>query len=229
MRDSSEWLRLKTGAVIHKASRVFPGVEIGSDSIVEEFVFLGKPHRNRRIHSLLSRTIEDEVGTTSKAKTVIGSRCYIQLGSIIYEGVTMGDDVICTDHVTIGTSSTIGSGTKIHYRAQIFREVEVGVNCRIGGFCCNNSKIGNDSSVYGSLLHRYGKHRGETSDKAPRLGESVIIAFNSTVIGGVTIGSNSYIAAGAIVTKDVPPDSIVIDINGIHHKSQWNGRLSVKT
>lgn len=229
MQDSSEWLRLETGAVIHRASRVYPGVEIGSDSIVEEFVLLGKPHRKRRIHSLLSRTIEDKIETPSKAKTVIGSRCYIQLGSIIYEGVTMGDDVICTDHVTIGTSSTIGSGTKVHYRAQIFHEVKVGVNCRVGGFCCNNSSIGNDSSVYGSLLHRYGKHQGETSDKAPRVGESVIIAFNSTVIGGVTIGSNSYIAAGAVVTKDVPPDSIVIGINRVHRKSQWNGRLSNQT
>lgn len=229
MQDSSEWLRLETGAFIHKASCIYPGVEIGPGSIVEEFVLLGKPHRNRRIHSLLSRTIEDEIVSPSKAKTVIGSRCYIQLGSIIYEGVTIGDDVICTDHVTIGTSSTIGSGTKVHYRAQIFHEVEVGVNCRVGGFCCNNSTIGNDSSVYGSLLHRYGKHHGEPSDKAPRLGEGVIVAFNSTVIGGINIGSNSYIAAGAIVTKDVPPDSIVIDINCVHRKSQWNGRMSHQT
>jgi acetyltransferase-like isoleucine patch superfamily enzyme len=41
------------------------------------------------------------------------------------------------------------------------------------------------------------------------IGNNVWIAAGVTVIGGVTIGDNSVVAAGAVVTKDVPPDSLV--------------------
>jgi acetyltransferase-like isoleucine patch superfamily enzyme len=41
------------------------------------------------------------------------------------------------------------------------------------------------------------------------IGKNVWIAAGVTVIGGVTIGDNSVVAAGSVVTKDVPPDSLV--------------------
>jgi len=40
------------------------------------------------------------------------------------------------------------------------------------------------------------------------IGKNVWIAAGVTVIGGVTIGENSVIAAGSVVTRDVPPDSL---------------------
>lgn len=41
------------------------------------------------------------------------------------------------------------------------------------------------------------------------IGRNVWIAAGATVIGGVTVGDNSVIATGAVVTRDVPPDSLV--------------------
>lgn len=41
------------------------------------------------------------------------------------------------------------------------------------------------------------------------IGKNVWIAAGVTIIGGVTIGDNSVVAAGSVVTKDVPPDSLV--------------------
>jgi len=41
------------------------------------------------------------------------------------------------------------------------------------------------------------------------IGKNVWIAAGATVVGGVTIGDNSVVAAGSVVTKDVPPDSLV--------------------
>ena len=40
------------------------------------------------------------------------------------------------------------------------------------------------------------------------IGKNVWLAAGVTVIGGVTIGDNSVVAAGSVVTKDVPPDSL---------------------
>jgi serine O-acetyltransferase len=46
----------------------------------------------------------------------------------------------------------------------------------------------------------------------------VMIGANASIIGAIIIGENSTIGAGAIVTKDIPPNSIVVGINNIKSK-----------
>ena len=41
------------------------------------------------------------------------------------------------------------------------------------------------------------------------LGKNVWVGSNSTILQGVTIGDNAVVAAGAVVTKDVPADTVV--------------------
>ena len=41
------------------------------------------------------------------------------------------------------------------------------------------------------------------------LGKNVWVGSNSTILSGVTIGDNSVVAAGAVVTKDVPENTVV--------------------
>jgi acetyltransferase-like isoleucine patch superfamily enzyme len=41
------------------------------------------------------------------------------------------------------------------------------------------------------------------------IGRNVWIAAGATIIGGVTVGENSVVAAGSVVTKDVPPNTLV--------------------
>jgi acetyltransferase-like isoleucine patch superfamily enzyme len=52
------------------------------------------------------------------------------------------------------------------------------------------------------------RHAGVTA-RPIAIGRNVWIAAGATIIGGVTIGENSVVAAGAVVTKDVPPNSLV--------------------
>lgn len=51
---------------------------------------------------------------------------------------------------------------------------------------------------------------GEKNGKRPVIGNNVELHANCCIIGGVNIGNNSIIGAGAVVTKDVPDDSIVV-------------------
>lgn len=50
----------------------------------------------------------------------------------------------------------------------------------------------------------------ETEHITPIIGDNVEFGAGAIVIGGVTIGDNSIIGAGVVVTKDVPPNSVVI-------------------
>ena len=46
--------------------------------------------------------------------------------------------------------------------------------------------------------------------KPPQIGNNVFIGANSVVIGEIIIGDGAIIGAGSVVTKDVPPNAIVI-------------------
>ena len=53
------------------------------------------------------------------------------------------------------------------------------------------------------------QRRAVTIGKPIAIGRNVWIAAGATVIGGVTVGENSVVAAGSVVTKDVPPNTLV--------------------
>ncbi len=132
---------------------------------------------------------------------------------------------------------TIGMGTKIWHFSHIQSGSIIGTNCSIGQnvnignnvIIGNKVKIQNNVSVYeGVELEDYvfcGPSMVFTNIKLPRsefpqrgskyylktlVKKSASIGANATIVCGVTIGEYAIIGAGAVVTKDVPPYSLVI-------------------
>lgn len=97
-----------------------------------------------------------------------------------------------------------------------FMGVTIGKNCWISSHAHidvagGKITIGSGVNIAGGsyiLAHvgwRPGKERQET-----KLGDNVKIYVNAVVLPGVEIGENSIVGAGAIVTKDVPPNVVVM-------------------
>lgn len=64
--------------------------------------------------------------------------------------------------------------------------------------------------VFATLNHELPPERRGVTRPAPiRLGKKVWVGSNATILQGVTIGDNAVVAAGAVVTKDVPANTIV--------------------
>lgn len=99
---------------------------------------------------------------------------------------------------------SIGDNTAINYRTVISVEqrVTIGSNCLIA----EETKIF-DNNSHG--LHY--EHRALTrTDVAPiTIEDHVWVGMNSIILKGVTIGRGAVIAAGSVVTKDVPPMTVV--------------------
>jgi acetyltransferase-like isoleucine patch superfamily enzyme len=76
--------------------------------------------------------------------------------------------------------------------------------------------IGDQATItHGSkiLSHDHAQHRmgkGASEKTLTTIGNRVVIGMNAIILPGITIGDDSIIAAGAIVTKDVPPGSLVV-------------------
>ena len=63
--------------------------------------------------------------------------------------------------------------------------------------------------VFNDGLNRLGKGYFEYFEKEIEIMDNVFIGCNTTILSGVKIGPNAIIGAGSIVTKDVPPNSVV--------------------
>lgn len=129
---------------------------------------------------------------------------------------------------------TIGKGTKIWHFCHVSSGSVIGEHCTFGqnSFVGNNVKIGkkckiqNNVSVYESVILEDEVFCGPsvvfTNVKNPRAAlerkdqfkrtivrQGVTIGANATIVCGVELGAYSFIAAGAVVTKDVEPYSLV--------------------
>ena len=132
---------------------------------------------------------------------------------------------------------SIGEGTKIWHFSHIQSGANIGKNCSIGQnvnvgnnvIIGNNVKIQNNVSIYeGVELEDYvfcGPSMVFTNIKIPRsefpqrgrdyylktlVKKSASIGANATILCGVTIGEYALVGSGAVVTKDVPPYTLVI-------------------
>ena len=131
-------------------------------------------------------------------------------------------------------SKKIGDNTNIWQFCVVLAGAEIGSNCNICSHCFieNDVKIGNDVTVkcgvqiWDGIEVEDGVFIGPNvtfcNDKYPKsknkdfkLEKTVVkkgasIGANATILPGVTIGENALIGAGAIVTKNVPPNTKVI-------------------
>jgi len=118
---------------------------------------------------------------------------------------------------------TIGGNSKIGSFVEIQKDAKVGKNCKIEAFAFIPEGVVLEDEVF------VGPHACFTNDRLPRattaegrlkLGEDwkvsktivkrrASIGANATIMCGITIGENSMIGAGSVVTKDVPANSIV--------------------
>jgi UDP-2-acetamido-3-amino-2,3-dideoxy-glucuronate N-acetyltransferase len=143
----------------------------------------------------------------------------------LHESSFVDEDVEIGTNTKIWHFSHIQSGTQIGRNCSIGQNVNIGNNVKIG----NHVKIQNNVSVYeGVELEDYvfcGPSMVFTNIKLPRsefpqrgseyylktlVKKSASIGANATIICGVTIGEYAFVGSGAVVTKDVPPYSLVV-------------------
>ena len=108
-------------------------------------------------------------------------------------------------------SDSIGKGTNVGALSHIGRNVQIGNNCRIQGsvYIADGCIVGSDVFI--------GPNATLTNDRFPPSGgnwnpvvveDKVVIGANAVVVAGVTLHSKCIIAAGSVVTKDVPTGEV---------------------
>jgi len=149
----------------------------------------------------------------------------------------MGRNYFVHESAYVDEGAEIGEGTKIWHFSHVMPGAKIGKNCVLGQnvfvasnvLIGNNVKIQNNVSVYEGVIIEDDVFCGPsmvfTNVKNPRsayprkgqytttlVKRGATIGANATIVTGITLGEWSFVAAGAVVTKDVPPYAIVAGV-----------------
>ena len=136
--------------------------------------------------------------------------------------VKLGKGVNIYDFVNL-YGCTIGDNTKIGHFVEIQKGAKIGRNCKVSShtFICEGVTIedcvfiGHNVTFTNDIYPRAANENGElqTSDDwicVPTLVKTgASIGSSATLLCGITVGENSMVGAGSLVTKDVPAGTIV--------------------
>jgi acetyltransferase-like isoleucine patch superfamily enzyme len=140
----------------------------------------------------------------------------------ISDDVKIGKNVILSKFINLYGCS-IGNDTKIGAFVEIQKNASVGHNCKISShtFICegvtinNNVFVGHGVNFINDSYPRATNPQGNLQTEADWKVEPTFvnngasIGSGSTILSNIVIGENAIVGAGSVVTKNVPPDTIV--------------------
>jgi bifunctional UDP-N-acetylglucosamine pyrophosphorylase/glucosamine-1-phosphate N-acetyltransferase len=178
-----------------------------------------------------------EPGVQLLGKTNIGTRCTVRTGSVLSDA-TLGDDVKVEPHCVVA-ESRLDDGVIIGPFARLRPGNHLKAGSRIGNFVelkkstigegtkamhltyLGDTKIGAKANIgAGTITCNYdGFHKFPTS-----IGNKVFIGSDTALVAPVRVGDGAYIAAGSIITDNVPSDALAIARSRQSNKPGWAGR-----
>ena len=174
-------------------------------------IFLGSPNPNFGTQNNATIGLRYKIGSKSP---IIGKNSVIRSNTVIYNDVKIGNDFKTGHNVLIREKTTIGNN------------VLVGTNTVVEGNCSIGNNVSIQSNVYiptDSIIEDFvfiGPCACFTNDrypiradyelKGPVIMEGASIGANSTFLSGIEVGEGAMVAAGAIVTRNVPPFYLAI-------------------
>jgi len=126
------------------------------------------------------------------AGSMIWHNCHIMKNSVI------GRDVILGQNCFVAADVRIGDGTRVQNNVSVYAGVELAEDVFVG-----------PSAVFTNVRYPRAFVSRKTEFEKTTVGRGATVGANATVVCGTTIGEFGFVAAGAVVTRDVPPHTLV--------------------
>jgi acetyltransferase-like isoleucine patch superfamily enzyme len=187
---------------------VHDGTVIGDGCVIEDGVVLGKRPRLAR-------------GSSAQGEVeglVLGERVTVCCGAVVFAGANVATGAILGDQSYVRERSRVGVGSVIGRGSVVDNDVTVGARARVqtNVYLTAFSVVEDDvfvgpgvTTTNDDTMSRHGREtplRGVTLRRACRVGGGAVLT------PGVEIGEEAFVAAGAVVTRDVAPRAVVMGV-----------------
>lgn len=196
--------------IIHPFVSIEEGVVIGSNVEIFNHAFLGKAPKGPGMARV----------PVYEKKVVIGDYCVLGPNTVIYYSVNIGNNCLIGDGVSIrencylGTDCVIGRNSTINFGTVLGNKTRLGDLVHLTG----NVEVGDNVFIGPGVVSADDNSMGRAADydglhdKGATIKDGVSIGEACVLLPRVVIGENSVIGAGTIVRKNIPENSLVMDI-----------------
>ena len=180
--------------------------------------------------------------TVIEGATVIGSECVIGAGSHV-SGSRLADRVVLKPYSII-EEAAIDEDATLGPFCHLRPGCHIGAGAEIGNFAeLKKSRVGKKTKIHhvsymgdatlgervnvgaGTITCNYDGQR-----KHPTvIGDGVFVGTNSSLVAPLTIGEGAYVAAGSVITRDVPPGALALERSPQVVKDGWAAKRKSNT
>jgi UDP-2-acetamido-3-amino-2,3-dideoxy-glucuronate N-acetyltransferase len=179
---------------------VHAGTVLGEGCSLGDFAVVGKP------------------GRAELEPLRVGERCTIGAHAVLLAGSVLGDDVVIGDQAFVRERVTVGRGTRIGRGASVENDVRIGerVSIQTDVNITAHSLVEDDVFVGPGVTttndDTMGRHPPGEGVAGPTLRRACRIGGGAVLCPGVEVGEEAFVAAGAVVTRDVPARAVVMGV-----------------
>ena len=211
------------GAVIHDGARVGPGSQIGSGAVihagaelgegctVEDLAVLGKRPRLRAGSRAAAAGVELGLLLLDDGVTVCCG-AVVYAGSRIGTGAIIGDQAQVRERCLIGAGTIVGRGSAVEFDSRVGSRVRIQTNVYLTAGSLVEDEVFLGPGVLSTNDDTMGRHPAGEPLRGPVLRRACRVGGGAVLVPGVEIGEEAFVAAGALVTRDVGARQVVMGV-----------------
>lgn len=212
-RIASTWMKAGVTIVDPRRVTIEGTVTLGRDSVIHPDVYLA-------------------------GMSVVGERCVLHQGAWLRD--TVLEDEVEVAPYSVLQGARVGAGSRIGPFARLRPGSVIGDGAKIGNFVevknavlakgvkanhlayLGDANIGEDSNIgAGVVTCNYDGHQKHVT----RIGKGVFVGSDTMLVAPLEVGDGAMIAAGSVVSKDVPPDSLAVGRSPQRNLADWAKRF----
>ncbi len=181
---------------------------IGDGCVIEDHAVLGKRPRLAR-----GSSAQGEVGVLRVRRARDGV-----LGAVVFAGANVGDEAILGDQSyvrersRVGRGSVIGRGSVVDNDVTVGARVKVQTNVYLTAFTVIEDDVFVGPGATTTNDDTMSRHGSETPLRGATLRRACRVGGGTVLTPGVEIGEEAFVAAGAVVTRDVPARAVAMGV-----------------
>jgi UDP-2-acetamido-3-amino-2,3-dideoxy-glucuronate N-acetyltransferase len=188
---------------------VHDGTRVGELSRIQDNAVLGKP---------LALGARSKASREAPPPLVVGESALIAAGAVVVAGAEIGPEAMIGDqaHVreraVVGPRSLVGRGSAVDNDVRIGADVRIQTGCYVTAFTEIEDEVFIGPGVTTFNDRTAGRRPPGEPLEGPKLRRRCRIGGGALLLPGVEVGEDAFVAAGAVVTHDVPPGTLVVGV-----------------